>query len=77
MNLKKLNAHLALKDKTINDIARHLGLSAASCYDRCRNDTWRENEIEAIARYLNLKPGNILSVFFDKFCGEYDEAHKR
>lgn len=77
MNLKKLNASLTWRDKDINDLANFLGISTSAVYTKCGNGTWKQSEIEAVARYLNLKPGHILAIFFDRFCAEYNEAHER
>ena len=67
MNSKKFKIKLLEKDKSIEDIASHIGCNIATLYRKLNGASdFSRNEIQQIANCLELTAEEVNLIFFDE-----------
>ncbi len=62
VNIRKIKSHLALKDMTLAELSKEMGISKKTLYDRIKKGVFTTKEVEKISRILEIE--DILDVFF-------------
>lgn len=67
MNTNLLKAHMALHGDTLNALAGALGITRQALHNKTRGRSqFKQREIRAICERYNLKPDDMITLFF---CG--------
>ena len=65
MKDKILKSELVLKDKSLKDLARDIGISATALYRKIKGvSEFSASEIKKISQILNLSNDKIIDIFF-------------
>ena len=65
MDMRLLKSKLVLCDKSVEDLAKEVGISKAAMYRRINGQSdFSRNEVDIISTVLNLDQNEMMSIFF-------------